>query len=377
MSKKIAIITPAFPLRGGIAASGERLAKAFQAEGNSVNIFSFRLQYPNFLFPGKTQFSDDAPPSDLAIYSTINSIQPLSWFYTARQIIDYAPDIIVCRFWLPFMAPSTGTILRRVKKKLPEVCIIGLIDNIVPHEKRFGDKQLAQYFVDACHGFIVMSRSVEKEMQSFTTKKVVYIPHPIYDTYGEKIERNAALKFLNLPAEKRYILFFGFVRHYKGLDILLEALTNAEVRALNLTLLVAGEFYEDKQTHIDYINARQLTDHVIIKSDFIPSEAVRYYFGAADAVVQPYRTATQSGISQMAYHFETPMIVTNVGGLSEIIPNGKVGFVVEPNAEAIAQALIMFYKLGRSNFVEGVADEKKRFSWENMTAAILRMSNRE
>ena len=371
MSKKIAIITPAYPLRGGIAASGERLAKAFQAEGNEVDIFSFSLQYPNFLFPGKTQFSDDAPPVDLTIHTTINSIQPLSWFSTAHQIINYAPDIIVCRFWLPFMAPSTGTILRRVKKKIPGVRIIGLIDNIVPHEKRFGDKQLAQYFAYACDGFVVMSRSVEKEMLSFTEKRVVYIPHPIYDTYGEKTGRDASLKYLNLPTDKRYILFFGFVRKYKGLDILLEALTDVDVRALNLTLLVAGEFYDDAQTYRDYINLHQLADNVIIKSDFIASDAVRYYFGAADAVVQPYRTATQSGISQMAYHFETPMIVTNVGGLSEIIPNGKVGFVVEPNADAIKQALIAFYKTDRNIFVEGVADEKKRFSWENMTSAIL------
>ncbi len=369
--KKIALITPAYPLRGGIAASGERLAKAFQAEGNEVNIFSFSLQYPNFLFPGKTQFSDDPPPVDLTIHTTINSVQPLSWFFTARQIINYAPDIIVCRFWLPFIAPSTGTILRRVKKKIPDVRIIGLIDNIVPHEKRFGDKQLAQYFADACDGFVVMSRSVEKEMLSFTEKKVVYIPHPIYDTYGEKAERDSALKYLNLRADKRYILFFGFVRKYKGLDILLEALTNADVRALNLTLLVAGEFYDDAQTYWDYINLHQLDDNVIINSDFIASDAVRYYFGAVDAVVQPYRTATQSGISQMAYHFETPMIVTNVGGLPEIIPNGKVGFVVEPNADAISQALIAFYKTDRNIFVEGVADEKKHFSWENMTAAIL------
>ena len=377
MSKKIALITPAYPLRGGIAASGERLAKAFQAEGKDVNIFSFSLQYPNFLFPGKTQFSDDAPPVDLTIHSTINSIQPFSWFSTAHQIINFVPDIIVCRFWLPFISPSTGTILRRVKKKIPTVRIIGLIDNIVPHEKRLGDKQLAQYFVDACDGFVVMSRSVEKEMLLFTTKKVVYVPHPIYDNYGEKIERGAALKHLNLPADKRYILFFGFVRKYKGLDILLEALTNADVRALNLTLLVAGEFYEDEQTYLEFINTHQLADNVIIKSDFIASDAVRYYFGAADAVVQPYRTATQSGISQLAYHFETPMIVTNVGGLSEIITNGKVGFVVEPTADAIAQALIEFYKKDRDIFLEGIKDEKKRFSWKNMTDAILEMSDKK
>ena len=209
MSKKIVIITPAFPLRGGIAASGERLAKAFQDAGHDVQIFSFSLQYPSFLFPGKTQYSDDAPPSDLKIYSTINSIQPFTWFSTAKKIIAFQPDIIVCRFWLPFMAPSTGTILRRVKKNLPSVQIIGLVDNIIPHEKRIGDKTLAQYFTDACDGFVVMSRSVEKEMRLFTEKKVAYIPHPIYDTYGEKINRVDALNHLKLPADKNYILFLN------------------------------------------------------------------------------------------------------------------------------------------------------------------------
>ncbi len=372
--KKIVIISPAYPLRGGIAASGERLAQAFQEAGDDVEIFSFSLQYPAFLFPGKTQFSDDAPPKDLKIHTTINSIQPFSWFNTARKIITFQPDIIVCRFWLPFMSPSTGTILRRVKKKLPNVSIVGLIDNIIPHEKRFGDKFLAQYFANACDSFVVMSRSVEKEMALFTKKKVVYIPHPIYDTYGEKILRGAALQHLNLLPNKKYILFFGFVRKYKGLDILLEAMTHPEVRTLNLTLLVAGEFYEDEQTYRDYISVHQLAENVIIKSDFIPSDNVKYYFGAADVVVQPYRTATQSGISQMAYHFETPMIVTNVGGLSEIVPNGKVGFVVEPTPNAIAQALIRFYKTDRNFFVEGVADEKKRFSWSSMVNA-MKMDN--
>ena len=371
MPKKIIIITPAYPLRGGIAASGERLAKAFQNDGNDVHIFSFSLQYPSFLFPGKTQFSSDAPPEDLKIHTTINAVQPLSWFLTARKISAYQPDIVVCRFWLPFMAPSLGTILRSVKKKLPDVRIIGLVDNIIPHEKRPGDKQLAQYFAHACDGFVVMSRSVEKEMELFTKKTVLYVPHPIYDTYGQKVARTEALQHLNLPASKKYILFFGFVRTYKGLDILLAAMTRADVRELHLTLLVAGEFYESEQIYRDYINAHALAEYVIIKSDFIPSDDVRYYFGAADAVVQPYRTATQSGISQMAYHFETPMIVTNVGGLSEIVTDGKVGFVVEPNIDAIAQALIQFYASDRNIFVQGVKEEKKRFAWSNMVDGIL------
>lgn len=373
--KKIIIITPAYPLRGGIAASGERLAQAFQAEGHEVKIYTFSLQYPNFLFPGKTQYSDEPRPEDLDIQVVINSINPFNWLKTGRKIAAEKADLVICRFWLPIMGPSLGSILRLVKRnKISK--IIGLVDNIIPHEKRMGDKPFAQYFVNACDAFVVMSSSVKVEMKQFSNKPCYYTPHPIYDIYGEKVSRKQALEFLQLPDNQRYILFFGFIRKYKGLDLLIEALgllkNQKNTEGGHLKLIIAGEFYGDEKFYIDLIKAQNLENQVIIKSDYISTEEVKYYFGAADVVVQPYRSATQSGISQIAYHFDKPMIVTNVGGLSEIVPHDEAGFVVEPTPQYIAKAIEEFYQNDNAVRLEaGVKKNKERFSWEAMVKVFL------
>jgi D-inositol-3-phosphate glycosyltransferase len=377
--KKIIIITPAHPLRGGIAASGERLAQAFQAEGHEVKVYTFSLQYPNFLFPGKTQYSDEPKPQDLDIQVVINSVNPFNWLKVGRQIADEKADLVICRFWLPIMGPSLGSILRLIKRNSKSK-IIGLIDNIIPHEKRVGDKPFAQYFVDACDAFVVMSSSVKEEMQQFSKLPCYYTPHPIYDIYGEKVSRNEALSFLQLPDNQRYILFFGFIRKYKGLDLLIEALgllkrteNVKNTEGSDLKLLIAGEFYGDEDFYRELIKTQNLENQVIIKSDFIPTDDVKYYFGAADVVVQPYRSATQSGISQVAYHFEKPMIVTNVGGLSEIVPHGEAGYVVEPTPPYIADAIEQFYEGDNATrFQEGVKKNKTRFSWEAMVNVFLK-----
>jgi D-inositol-3-phosphate glycosyltransferase len=378
MSKNILIIGPAHPLRGGLATFNERLARAFLSEGHIVNIVTFSLQYPDFLFPGKTQYSTEPAPEDLNISVAINAFNPFNWLKMGRILARQNADLVICRFWLPIMAPCLGTILRFIRGNKKSK-IIGLIDNIVPHEKRFGDRPLAQYFASACAAFVVMSRSVEEEMKSFTKRPVAYIPHPIYDTYGEKSDRSTALKTLQLSDNQRYILFFGFIRQYKGLDLLLEAMEIVKKRRytegslkLNFKLLVAGEFYEDETLYREKITALGIENDVILHADFIPTDAVRYYFAAADLVVQPYRTATQSGISQVAYHFDKAMIVTNVGGLPEIVPHGKAGYVVEPTPLSIAEALIDFYENKDINaFDEGVIEQKKRFSWAAMTDEFL------
>ncbi len=371
MVKNIVIIGPAHPLRGGLATFDERLARAFQEEGHQVSIITFSLQYPNFLFPGTTQFSSDPAPQDIDIQVLINSVNPFNWLSVGWKLKKMKPDIVICRFWLPFMGPSLGTILRLIKRN-GHSKIIGLIDNIIPHEKRFGDRPLAQYFASACDAFVVMSRAVEAEMKTFSNRPTSYIPHPIYDNYGEKVEREAALSHLNLPDDTRYILFFGFIRHYKGLDLLLEALNTEGVKKLKIKLIVAGEFYDDADFYKNIISSQAIEEQVILRTDFIPSDTVRYYFGAADLVVQPYRTATQSGISQIAYHFEKPMIVTNVGGLPEIVPHGEAGYVVEPTPQYIADALVDFYENNRLNdFTNNVIENKKRFSWKAMTDGFL------
>ncbi len=371
MTKNILIIGPAHPLRGGLATFNECLARVFQSEGHTVNIVTFSLQYPDFLFPGKTQYSTEPAPNDLNISVSINAFNPFNWLKIGRRLARQKPDLVICRFWLPIMAPCLGTILRFIRRN-KQSKIIGLIDNIIPHEKRLGDRPLAQYFASACSAFVVMSRAVEEEMKTFTTRPIAYIPHPIYDTYGEKSDRLTALKILQLPDNQRYILFFGFIRHYKGLDLLLEALGTEGVKKLGIKLIVAGEFYEDENFYRAKIKELGIENNVILHADFIPTDAVRYYFAAADLVVQPYRTATQSGISQVAYHFEKPMIVTNVGGLPEIVPHGKAGYVVEPTPLSIAAALVDFYENKHLDaFNEGVIEQKKRFSWEAMTAKFL------
>ena len=371
MVKNIVIIGPAHPLRGGLATFDERLARAFQEEGHRVTIVTFSLQYPNFLFPGKTQYSTDRAPEGLDIQVLINAVNPFNWLSVGLKLKKLKPDTVICRFWIPFMGPCLGTILRLIKRN-GQSKIIGLIDNIIPHEKRLGDRPLAQYFASACDAFVVMSRAVEAEMKTFSNRPTAYIPHPIYDTYGEKVSREAALAYLKLPTDTRYVLFFGFIRPYKGLDLLLEAFNTEGVKKLNVKLIVAGEFYGDQDFYRNLIVSQGIENQVIVKSDFIPSEEVRYYFGAADLVVQPYKTATQSGISQIAYHFEKPMIVTDVGGLPEIVPHGEAGYVVEPTPQSIADALVDFFDNHRLNdFTEKVIENKKRFSWKAMTDGFL------
>lgn len=349
----------------------ERLAQELQVTGHQVIICSFSLQYPNFLFPGKTQFTDDPPPKNLKIKTVVNSINPLNWIKVGRMIRREKPDLLLIRYWLPFMAASLGTIARIVKSnKITKV--ITIADNILPHEKRPGDWQLTSYLVKATDGFIVMSKSVEEDLRLFTkTKPTVLTPHPIYDNYGVMVSREEALQYLQLPESERYILFFGFIRKYKGLDLLLQAMADERIKERNIKLIVAGEYYDNSEYYENLIKDHHLSDQLILHTDFISNEAVKYYFGAADLIVQPYRTATQSGISQMAYHFEKPMVVTNVGGLPEIVEHGKAGYVVEVNATAIADAIVDFFDNQRFELMQaGVREGKKRFEWGAMVEAI-------
>ena len=371
--KRIVIIGSAYPLRGGLAAFNERMAYGLQQMGHEVILYTFRLQYPGFLFPGKTQYSDDPPPEALDIRVKVNSVNPLNWLMVGNEIKALRPDLVICKFWLPFMGPCFGTMLRRIKRN-GHSRIVSIIDNIIPHEKRPGDKAFASYFTGAVDAFVVMSRSVEEDMKAFVkAQPVAYIPHPVYDNFGDLVERNAACAELNLDPSKRYLLFFGFIRDYKGLDLLLRAMADQRVEALQgVRLIVAGEYYSNEDTYEGLIDELGIRDRLELHTDFISNEQVRYYFGAADLVVQPYKTATQSGISQMAYHFEKPMLVTAVGGLPEIVAHGKAGYVVPVAVEAIAEAIEDFFTQDRSeDFVPHVREGKKRFSWESMLGALL------
>lgn len=369
-SKKIIIVGPAYPFRGGLAAFNERLARELQHIGHEVIIYTFSLQYPKFLFPGKSQYSDAPPPKDLQIHIKINSINPFNWWKTGWQIRKKHPDLVICRYWLPLMAPCFGTILRLIKRR--STTIVSLLDNVIPHEKRPGDNWLTRYFIAACDAFIAMSKSVVEDLRKFDLKKPVQlIPHPLYDHFGEKIPKSLARQKLGLPENGKIILFFGFIRRYKGLDILLKAMSDERIRQANIRLLIAGEFYEDKSFYDAIIEQNNLKDQLILHTDFIPDDEVKFYFCAADLVVQPYRSATQSGITPLAYHFEKPMIVTNVGGLPEMVADEKVGLVSDPDPQSIADSILKFYLIGEEHFIPFIQKEKQQYSWERMAKAIL------
>jgi len=373
----IKIIGPAYPYRGGIATFNERLSQEFASMGFDVDIETFILQYPSFLFPGKTQYNDKPAPENLNIKRTINSVNPLNWLKVGWRIRKEKPDLVIIRYWLPFLAPCLGTIASLVRRNKHTI-IICLADNIIPHEHHLVDHSLTNYFMQRIDGLIAMSQSVLKDSNSFRTNLPQgFCPHPIFDNYGEKLSFELAKQKLKLDPNIRYLLFFGFIRDYKGLDLLIHAFADERLRKFPVKLLVAGEYYSSPEPYLKLIKDNDLEDLIELRTAFIPDDEVNLYFSAADMVVQPYKSATQSGVTQIGYHFNKPMLVTNVGGLSEIIPDGKIGYVVEPDSLEIANALVNFYENDRiTEFEANIIEEKKKFSWANMANTFLSVYNK-
>ena len=376
----VVIIGPAHPLRGGLATFDQRLAREFIAEGYDCRIFSFSLQYPSFLFPGTTQYSTEPPPEGLTILSRINSINPINWWSVGEELRKARPDLIVVRYWLPFMGPALGTILRRVRKNR-HTRIVAITDNVIPHEKRPGDKPFTRYFLAACDAFITMSGKVMQDLRQFQPDKpATQVAHPLYDNFGEVIPREEARALLrqkgvDIGNEDKVLLFFGFIRKYKGLDIALQAMADQRVRDQGIKLLVAGEFYEDAAPYRDLITSLGIEKSLLLCTDFIPDSEVRNYLCAADAVIQPYKNATQSGVTPLAYHFEKPMIVSNVGGLAALVPHEQVGLVAEPHPGPMADAILRYFILGESFFISNLRREKEKYSWGRLVANIITLCN--
>src|SRR6478735_124564 len=264
MKQKVIIIGPAYPLRGGLATYNERLARAFSEAGDDAEIVTFSLQYPDFLFPGQTQFSTDPAPQDLKIKALINSVNPLSWLKTGLYLKKQKPDLVIFRYWLPFMGPALGTIARLISSN-KHTKILAITDNVIPHEKRSGDEIFTKYFLSACHGFITMSRSVLEDLKKFVPQKpAVYHPHPLYDNFGESQPKTVAKTALKLDPETSYLLFFGFIRAYKGLDLLLEAFADERLAKLKkVKLIIAGEYYEDPEPYEKLIKKFDLEKRII------------------------------------------------------------------------------------------------------------------
>ncbi len=370
MVDQLIIMGPAWPLRGNLAAFDEKLAACFIEAGIKTKLSTFSLQYPGFLFPGSTQYSSDPAPKGLTIEVVINSINPFNWIRVGLRIKNEKPDLIIVRYWLPFMGPCLGTILRIVKWN-KHTKVIAIVDNMIPHEKRMGDQLFTKFFVGGVDGFLTMSNKVQKDVKTFTNKPSCVSPHPIYDHFGEAMPKVEARKILNLEENNKVILFFGFVRAYKGLDLLIDAMNDPAIKEAGIKLIIAGEFYEAPEPYLAQIESLKLTNTVSVYNKYIGEKAVKLYASAADFIIQPYKNATQSGVTPMAYHFLKPMLVTNVGGLADTVPHDKVGLVVEPNVNAIAKGIIQLYEKGVDHFLPNLITEKKKYSWEQMRQSFL------
>ena len=367
----VVFLGPAHPYRGGIASFTNRLAHEFNQQGWQSLVYTFSLQYPNFLFPGKTQYATEQEAYGLDIHQAVNSINPFNWLKVGKELKKLEPDLIIVRYWLPFMAPAFGTILRRAKSngKTKVICIA---DNIIPHEKRLGDAMLTNYFQQSVDGFIAMSDQVMNDINHLKINQPkVLLPHPLFDHFGEKINQLEAKQTLGLTEEDKVLLFFGFIRHYKGLDLLLRAMADERVKALQLKLIIAGEFYDDENKYRSLVDELQLKDNIIFMNEFIPDDRVALLMSAADALVQPYRHATQSGVTPLAMHFDLPMIVTDAGGLKEMVEDKITGIVVEKSPESIASGIMEYFKMGKAYFQPGVIAQKKKYGWTSMVEGIV------
>ncbi|MBN1351623.1 glycosyltransferase [candidate division KSB1 bacterium] len=368
---KIILIGTAYPMRGGIAHYVALLYENLKKAGHDVKIISFKRQYPDRFFPGKTQEDNSKEIIELDSLPLIDSINPFNWINVFRKIRAEKPDIIIYKYWMPFFAPCYGTIalLTRCFSK-SKTCF--LCDNIIPHERRFYDGLLTWWGLLSVDYFIVQSKSVRQDLLKFRPKAVFKeVPHPVYEIFKNSYSQPDAKLKLGIDAAEKVILFFGYIRAYKGLNLLIEAFP-LMMQKMKMRLIVAGEFYEGREQTLDQIEKLKLGKSLILKDDYIPNEEVGIYFSAADVVVLPYISATQSGIIQIAYNYNKPVITTRVGGLHEVVRNGITGFVIPPQQpQAIAQAVIRFFEEDRkSEFSENIKTEKKKYSWERMVEAI-------
>lgn len=373
---KIIIVSTAFPLRGGIAHFNALLAKHL-SERHTVETITFKRQYPSFLFPGKSQEEAGGKTDDNSIHPApqlIDSINPFNWYIVAREICKRKPGMLIFKFWMPFFGPCFGTIARLVKKHTGAK-ILFICDNIIPHERRPGDVWFVKYAFGAADYFVVQSKSVEQDLiNHFPGSNYRFAPHPVYENFGTAVPKEEARAKLALTA-KNVLLFFGYVRQYKGLMNLIESMkiiSDSGNQMSDFQLLVVGEFYDDEQKYKQKVNDVNLGENIRFISEYVPNDEVANYFSASDVVVLPYRSATQSGIVQIAYNFDKPVIATDVGGLSEVVLDRRTGYIVpaeDPNA--LANAILTYFQENRQEeFAQNVREEKKKYSWDNLIQNI-------
>lgn len=374
---RISMVGIAHPMRGGIAQYTAILAREL-ARRHEVSLVSFTRQYPSLLFPGKSQIDTSESPMRFPADPVVDSIGPLSWLRAGRRIAEFAPDGIVYKYWMPFFAPAFGTILRRARKlcrKRPFRSVM-VVDNLIPHERRPMDMQLTRYVMNATDAYIVQSGAVREDLLRLDPgARFLEVPHPVYNLFGERIPKPEARRRLGLDPEAPVLLFFGFIRAYKGLDILIRAMQKIRKGMqgpIAPRLLVLGEFYEGRAETAALVRDLGLEDAVTILDQYVPDEEVGPYFSAADVVVLPYRSATQSGIVQIAYQFERPVICTDVGGLSEVVLDGRTGFVIPPESpDLLADAVLRYYRGNlEADFEAAIREEKTKYSWDRLVEAV-------
>ncbi len=367
---KIALFSVFYPYRGGIAQFSAMLYRALEQE-HELKAFTFSRQYPGLLFPGSSQYVLEGDNADeIPAERILDSVNPLSFQSAAKKINKSNPDLFISQYWMTFFGPSTGGLQKRLA---PGTKRISILHNVLPHEKRFFDNYANRSFLKHNEGFVVLSDAVLKDLLSIQPDaKYLRIDHPVYNHFGAKLEKNEALEKLSLSKEKKYILFFGFIRSYKGLDLLLEALANLPEE---YELIVAGEIYGSFDSYQAIIDQSNIENRVHLYNKYIPDDEVTNYFSAADLCVLPYKSATQSGITAIAHHFDLPIVATNVGGLKETIQNGETGFVVESNVEEIRGAILKsFSDDNLQTFSKNIAVRKSENSWENFAKKVIEFS---
>ena len=374
MKKKIIIIGPAYPYRGGIANFADLFVEQLMSE-DEVNVITFKRLYPSFLFPGKTQFQDNINSAQIIAEKLIDSLNPFNWIKVANKIVTQKPDVVIFSYWLPLIAPCYGKIASILKKR-SKAKMLCLCHNIIPHETHIGDTLLTKYLFKSIDNFIILSNNVVNDLMKLRPyAKFKILPHPVYYNFGMAIGKKEARRFLNLPDSEKLILFFGFIRDYKGLDILLEAMK--ELKDKEIKLIIAGEYYSNKTKYDKIINALELQNQLYLFTDYIPTSEVKYYFSACDAVILPYRDATQSGIVQIAMNFHKPVIATNVGGLAEVISDNSTGFIVKKDSpQDLAIAIGNFYRQNKEEqFISNIIKETDKYSWSKFTEGLFDLIN--
>ena len=368
---KIAFLSTFYPFRGGIAQFNALMYRTFEKK-HSVKAVTFKRQYPNFLFPGETQYvTKDDNADEIPAKELLDSINPLTYVSTSKAIKAYQPDILITKYWMTFFGPSLGYVCKTLKKTTKRISIL---DNVIPHEKRFFDGFCNNYFLKNNDGFIVMSDAVLKDLLSIVPDaQYLRVNHPVYNHFPAKIEQTEAQRELKLDPSKKTLLFFGFIRDYKGLDLLIQAMDYLDE---NYQLIIAGEVYGSFEKYQQLIDASKSKDNIHLFNKYIGDDEVTIYFSASDVCILPYKSATQSGITSIANHYDLPIIATNVGGLKETIHHLKTGLIVEqPEIQLIAQAVNTYFTANYKNeFSEEIKKEKAENSWENFCEKIIEFS---